>query len=336
MIKNITEIITRFTITILISIVLLSGTFNQQTFANENNPKLEFWFEVDGKQVVSYEDFMGGITTDYNYLWTEEIDLILVDFKVKSLTGTPERLSAIDFDIEYNDHILHIDRVTSSTLVLTNPVSPKRWSVPTINDNNKKVYFTWQGAGTLDPLNEYVPTDGILIGTIGLKLDVANIPNDFLIEPVINLNGNYQDIGDLAYIDDNSVQQKYYNEDFVFKPLQVGEPNAGPDASLSTLKVDGASENYLNLSGETLESNLSHQVTISYADSINGELTFSPVAKKSEAIIEIKDTKPIYATGDIVTIEVTDDTETKSYQVEITVTDPNDDTYVSFTANKPI
>lgn len=334
--KNITKIITRFTITILISIVLLSATFNQQTFANENEPKLEFWFEVGGKQVLSYQDFMDAITQDYDYTWEDEIDLILVDIKVKSLTGASERLSVIDFDIEYNDHILHIDRVNSSHRILTNPASPTRWDVPTINPNNNKVYFVWKGLTGLDPLNEYVPTNGVLIGTIGLKLDLANIPSDFLIEPVLNLNGNHQDIGDLAYIDDNSVQRKYYNSDFVFKPLQVGDPDAGPDASLSSLSVDGATQNYLNISGETLETSLSHQVTISYADSINGTLTFNPVAKKSSATIEIKDTKPLYATGDIVTIEVTDDTETKSYQVEITVTDPNNDTNVTFTPNKTI
>src|SRR5690606_19764628 len=135
--------------------------------------------------------------------------------------------------------------------------------------------------------------------------------------------------------DDFGAQSFVYNSDgsnVILSPFVIGDPDSGPDASLSSLKVEGESTTYLNLTNDIEVDPFIHEVTVSYADNkIEDGIAITALPKKAGADVQIKGTKSFYTTGDIITIEVTDGPETKTYQIKIIVTDPNDDTSVTFT-----
>src|SRR5690554_4634347 len=302
---------------LILTMTIVVSSLDTKTYANSPDDVLEVYFTLNGQKNITKQDFVDNIETE---TWGS---LIVLELMLKPVNGQSMPVNAMGFFMDENDVIKSIDLIT--------PVKGKDdrdrdvdiWNVQASSSYSTPPGLIFNIIRSI-PGDFDIPGAGYKLGDVEFLVDPSNIPDDLAITLT------YDDFGSYGF---------NYNADgsnVLLSPFVIGDPNAGPDASLSDLSVDGATSNYLNISGETLESNLFFEVTISYQDSINGALTFNALANKSEATIEIKDTKPMYATGDIVTIEVTDDTEIKTYQIEITVTDPNNDTDATFTPNKTI
>ena len=100
-------------------------------------------------------------------------------------------------------------------------------------------------------------------------------------------------------------------DEIILTPFIIGDPDAGPNTNLSSLKLTGDGTEYLvDLTTDNNDDTFNTNLTISYADSLNNELKVLYEAVKSANSVEITEIKETddYNTGDkiIITVEETE------------------------------
>src|SRR5690554_906599 len=302
---------------LILTMTIVVSSLESKAYANSPDDVLEVYFTLNGQKNITKQDFVDNIETE---TWGS---VIVLELMLKPVNGQSMPVNAMGFFMDENDVIKSIDLIT--------PVKGKDdrgRDVDIWNVQGSSSYSTPPGLifniirsipGDFD-----IPGAGYKLGDVEFLVDPSNIPDDLAITLT------YDDFGSDGF---------NYNADgsnVLLSPFVIGDPNSGPDASLSSLKVEGESTTYLNLTNDIEEDPFIHEVTVSYADSkIENGIAITALPKKAGADVQINEIKSFYTTGDIITIEVTDGPETKTYQIKIIVTDPNDDTSVTFTTNKP-
>src|SRR5690554_3686281 len=315
MIMKITKQIKKLIILLILTISIVFLSIDSKSFANSPDDTLEVYFTLNGNTEISREDFIENIVYE---------KYITLELMLKPTGNTSMPISAIGFVMDDNDLFKSISTITLTKEKL--PVPPfteqEIWNAQASSSyNNPGLIFNIirSIAGDFS-----IPGEGYKIADVMFELNETNVPDN----QAFSLR--YDDFGAQSFV---------YNSDgsnVILSPFVIGNPDSGPDASLSSLKVEGESTTYLNLTNDIEEKPFTHDVTVSYADSkIENGIAITALPKKAGADVQINGIKSFYTTGDIITIEVTDGPETKTYQIKIIVTDPNDDTSVTFTTNKP-
>src|SRR5690554_1694805 len=311
MIMKITKQIKKLIILLILTISIVFLSIDSKSFANSPDDTLEVYFTLNGNTEISREDFIENIVYE---------KYITLELMLKPTGNTSMPISAIGFVMDDNDLFKSISTITLTKEKL--PVPPfteqEIWNAQASSSyNNPGLIFNIirSIAGDFS-----IPEEGYKIADVMFELNETNVPDN----QAFSLR--YDDFGAQSFV---------YNSDgsnVILPPFVIGDPDSGPDASLSSLKVAGESTTYLNLTNDIEVDPFIHEVTVSYADNkIENGIAIIASPKKAGADVQMSGIKSSYTTGDIITIQVTDDSDTKTYKIKINVTEANDDTSVTFT-----
>ena len=296
-------------INIAISFFVVGMFTSGETYAS--SPTIEFYFEtIDNKKSVTNEEIQNEIKTLGR--GAASYQGIELDIYAKSLSANLE-LVTMDIQIELNDDYGIIIR---DFLPAADNSGYDIW-ISNVNrypqvDNLISLYYDTTSGFDF----ETITTAGVLIGTVAIEINADKISSlaDIEIKMVHTEDSlMYPESTDITY--GTGSGEGYRLDEIVLTPFVIGDPDSGPDASLSSLKVEGESTTYLNLTNDIEEDPFIHEVTVSYADNkIENGIAITALPKKASADVQMIGLaiKPSYTTGDIVVIKVTDGPETKN------------------------
>lgn len=305
----------------LTSLTLLLLTFiffvipQQEIFAADGK-KIEFYFELEGTTDITRSMLDANEESDHTVAFT---------LKARSLTGQTELAAAVDFFIIPNELFTGLNYFRSvSVSIKGDPVAT--WNTEGINYNKHRISLA-AVKNLDDEFNVYITPTGTEIGTIWLEYNAASTLDNFALDFVYEAVGYYNEDREIVA----------YPEDEILFTLVVGNPDAGPDASLKSLSINGETASYENSTSTVQEEGT---LLISYQDSQKG-LTITPTPTKTGVVVTttLNDLPYTPSTkindGDELTITVTDGSEVKVYTRTILVTAASNNTTATISPNKP-
>src|SRR5690554_4018524 len=234
-----------------------------------------------------------------------------VSFEMYIYSDLPTTVSAMVFEMEENSIF--------STILSTTSVKGRDPDNPF--DTNQYDEWTFIGSSFSNPGLRFELSYGFSgaasINSTPRKIAtfLIALQEDYLNDEIINFV-----FDDFAYIGSDRISES----DVTFISIQVGDPNATPNAKLSGAIVEGSDETY----NVTFDESDHASITLTYQDSLSA-LIVTPLFEKAGATEEIKvyDNNDVgkslsgpFENGDYILITTQDDTETEEYRINITVT----------------
>lgn len=303
---------------ILLFGLILSLTVNTNIVYGQNDEIIEIYFKINGEEDLTRDILIDGYDETYG-----DVEL---EMWARSLTGTNERLFALEFNLNPNDFITGISDI-QSVFVTSGRTDVSTWNTAGSNLNENFISMAAENNQD-DGSNVLITEEGTQLSWIFLNLDITKLTDNFSIDFTFSDAGYQPPTG-------NSVQ--YTNSQIKFS-LVVGDPAAEPDSTLKELTISGSESVYENSVDDI---NLDDNITITYQDSLIG-IDIAPITNSATATFEVLLNDEPYSSptilidNDVFKIIVTDEDKTTTYTRTISITEASNNVSATLDTNKEV
>lgn len=313
---------------LIITSFIIVFSLGNNNIIQGNNYKFELYYTLAGEEDISIELVEENTEVSFavingkpgNYKMLKNIEL-----KVRSLDGKKHNLISFNFDFIRHDFIIGTRAVTSGIDYYDGIPIDDATAWENIIGANSSIDQIPIGANYSDSMGvgEYTISSSGTQTLLNLTLALTD-------DEITDFETNMQfDV--FRHGKDNPV---FYDESEIkLSPFRVGDPNAGPDASLKELNIfgDHSGTNYGKpLTNEKVQD---INIEITYQDSLK-DLSIEPIFNKGSL-----DTSNYTKTGanhpyekdDVITITTTDGEDSYTYNINIDVIPPSKNTEIDVT-----